>query len=136
MGQPTLLDQIKRHEGFRPRPYRCPAGKLSIGYGLNLDAGISERLASKILEWQIADLRTGLSQMVPFWHKLAPHRQDVLINMAYNLGMQGLFGFRRLLEAAERGNVAGVCAEMRDSKWARQVGARADELIAQYAMEG
>jgi hypothetical protein len=37
-----------------------------------------------------------------------------------------------MLEAADKGNVAGVCAEMRDSKWAKQVGARADELIEQY----
>ena len=128
----TLLDQIKRHEGFRPRPYRCPSGMLTVGYGLNLDAGISERLASYILEWQIADARTGLSKMLPFWSKLTKSRQDVLVNMSFNLGMQGLLGFRRMLEAADKGNVAGVCAEMRDSKWARQVGARADELIEQY----
>jgi lysozyme len=127
-----LLDQIKRHEGFRPRPYRCTSGRWTIGYGLNLDSGISERLASQILEWQIADFRTGLAGMVPFWHKLSPARQDVFINMAFNLGMQGLFGFRRMLEAADKGNVAGVCAEMRDSKWARQVGKRAEELIQQY----
>lgn len=128
----TLLDQLKHDEGFRPRPYRCPAGKLTIGYGLNLDAGIPERLASQILEWQISDLRTGLSAMIPFWLKLTPSRQDVFINMAFNLGMQGLFGFRRMLEAAERGNVSGVCNEMRDSKWAKQVGDRAERLIEQY----
>lgn len=128
----TLLQQIKRHEGYRPLPYRCPAGKLTIGYGLNLDAGISERLASYILEWQIADARNGLSKMIPFWHKLTPRRQDVFVNMSFNLGMQGLLGFRRMLEAADKGNVSGVCAEMRDSKWARQVGKRADELIEQY----
>lgn len=127
-----LLEQIKRHEGFSPRPYRCPSGFLTIGYGLNLDSGISERLATYILEWQISDLRHGLSSMIPFWQKLSPARQDVFINMAFNLGIHGLYGFRRMLEAADRGNVEGVCAEMRNSKWARQVGARADELIEQY----
>jgi lysozyme len=128
----NLVEQLKRHEGFRAKPYRCTAGKLTIGYGLNLDAGMSERMASQILAWQVADLRQGLSGMIPFWEKLSPVRQDVFINMSFNLGMQGLFGFRRMLEAAERGNVAGVCAEMRDSKWAKQVGDRADELIKQY----
>ena len=132
MAAVALLQQVKRNEGFRPLPYRCPAGKLTIGYGLNLDAGISERLASQILEWQLDDVRSGLAGMLPFWSKLSPARQDVFVNMAFNLGMAGLFGFRRMLEAAGRGNVEGVCAEMRDSKWARQVGARADELIDQY----
>jgi lysozyme len=128
----SLLQQVKRHEGFHPRPYRCPAGKLTIGYGLNLDAGISERLASQILEWQLDYVRSGLAGMLPFWSKLSPSRQDVFVNMAFNLGMAGLFGFRRMLEAADRGNVEGVCAEMKNSKWAKQVGARADELIEQY----
>ena len=132
MAAVALLQQVKRNEGFRPLPYRCPAGKLTIGYGLNLDAGISERLASQILEWQLDDVRSGLAGMLPFWSKLSPARQDVFVNMAFNLGMAGLFGFRRMLEAADRGNIEGVCAEMRDSKWARQVGARADELIDQY----
>lgn len=132
MAAVALLQQVKRQEGFRPLPYRCPAGKLTIGYGLNLDAGISERLAEYILEWQLNDFRSGLAGMLPFWKKLSTSRQDVLVNMAFNLGMAGLFEFRRMLEAAGRGNVEGVCAEMRDSKWAKQVGSRADELIEQY----
>lgn len=128
----TLLQQVKRQEGFRPTPYRCSAGRLTIGYGLNLDVGISERLASQILEWQLSDLEKGLSGMLPFWSDLSPARQSVFVNMSFNLGMAGLFGFRRMLESARKGNVAGVCAEMKDSKWAEQVGARADELIEQY----
>lgn len=35
-----LMDRIKeqlvRHEGLRLRPYRCTAGKLTIGIGRNL----------------------------------------------------------------------------------------------------
>jgi len=127
-----LVYQIKRHEGFRPRPYRCTSGKLTIGYGLNLDSGISEKLASQILSLQIADLQSGLSGMIPFSGDLTKARQDVLINMAFNLGVEGLLGFRRMLEAAKKGNISGVCAEMKDSKWYSQVGKRADELIEQY----
>ena len=128
----TLLQQVKRQEGFRPKPYRCPAGKLTIGYGLNLDAGISERLATQILEWQLSDLRAGLAGMLPFWPDLSPARQDVFVNMSFNLGMAGLFGFKRMLEAARKGNISGVCTEMAGSRWATQVGDRAVELIEQY----
>ena len=33
-----LLDQLERHEGFRPLPYLCPANRVTIGYGTNLEA--------------------------------------------------------------------------------------------------
>ena len=28
-----FLKKIKQWEGFRPKPYRCPAGILTVGYG-------------------------------------------------------------------------------------------------------
>jgi lysozyme len=52
--------------------------------------------------------------------------------MAYNLGVSGLLQFRKMLEAAKRGNVESVCDEMKNSKWFNQVGDRAEELIEQY----
>jgi len=37
-----LVDQIIEHEGLKLKPYHCPAGKLTIGVGRNLeDKGIS-----------------------------------------------------------------------------------------------
>jgi lysozyme len=56
-----LIAEIKRHEGFRPMAYRDTEGFLTIGYGLNLDAGISEPLASHILEWQVNDRAKALA---------------------------------------------------------------------------
>lgn len=132
MGKPNLIDQLKRHEGFRSRPYRCPAGKLTIGYGYNLEKGMSTKLAEKILEWEVEEVKDALSKLIPFFEQLSPARQDVFVNMSMNLGIHGLLGFRRMLEAARRGNVESVCAEMKNSAWYRQVGARADELIDQY----
>ncbi len=32
-----MKEQLVRHEGLRLKPYRCPAGKLTIGIGRNLD---------------------------------------------------------------------------------------------------
>jgi len=127
-----LIAEIKRHEGFRPMAYRDTEGFLTIGYGLNLDDGISEPLAAHILEWQVNDRAKALAGIIPFWKDLSKNRQEVLINMAFNLGIPRLLKFQRMLEAARKGNISGVCSEMKDSRWYKQVGNRADELIEKY----
>ena len=128
----SLIEQLKRHVGFRSQIYKCTAGKNTIGYGYNLDKGMSVKLAEKILEWEVAEVKEALSKTLPFWGKLSERRQDVLTNMAFNLGVGGLLGFRRMLAAADKGNIESVCNEMKNSQWYTQVGARADELIDQY----
>ena len=127
-----LIAELKQLEGFRARPYKDTQGFLTIGYGLNLDRGMDEKLASYILEYEIAKLDTGLSNLIPFWGKLSRPRQEVLINMAYNLGVAGLLQFKRMLKAAELGNISGVCAEMKGSKWYTQVPNRVDYIIEKY----
>jgi lysozyme len=128
----NLIDQLKKHEGYRKFPYLCPAWRLTIGYGYNLDKGMDEATAQILLKWEVARLQMDLSKIIPFWNKLSQPRQDVLTNMAYNLGVSGLLQFRKMLEAAKRGNVESVCDEMKNSKWFNQVGDRAEELIEQY----
>jgi lysozyme len=54
----------------------------------------------------------------------------VLVNMGFNLGPEGLLGFRRTLRAVEEGRYADAAEGMLRSKWARQVGARAVRLAA------
>jgi len=127
-----LVDQIKRQEGYRSHAYRDTEGVQTIGYGLNIDDGISEPLAARILEWILIERRTALASLLRFWPELSASRQDVLLNMAYNLGIPRFLQFRKMLAAAERGNIESVCREMQDSKWYRQVKGRADELIDQY----
>lgn len=127
-----LIEQLCRHEGFSPHVYNCTEGFRTIGYGYNLDKGMSRALALKILVWEVEEVEVNLSKVLPFWGKLSPKRQEVLTNMAFNLGVGGLLGFRRMLAAAERGNIESVCNEMENSKWFSQVGSRAEELIEQY----
>jgi len=38
-----ILEQLVRHEGLRLKAYRCTTGKLTIGYGRNLDLLIARR---------------------------------------------------------------------------------------------
>jgi len=128
----NLIDEIKEHEGYRSHAYRDSERVWTIGYGLNLEDGISEPLAAKILEWIVDERRDVLFRLFSFWTSLTQARQEVLVEMAYNLGVPRLLGFRRMLAAAKAGNVEAVCREMKESKWYGQVGARADRLIEKY----
>ncbi len=120
----SLVDQLKRHEGFRAKPYRCPAGVLTIGYGFT---ELSRQEADIILDLKIKKLR---------WHfdsrglldGLTPARRDVILNMAYNLGIPRLMGFKRMWAAINAGDWDKAADEMLDSKWASQVRNRATEL--------
>lgn len=131
----TLEEQLIEHEGLRLRPYRCPAGKLTIGVGRNLDdAGISEAEARQLLQHDIAACRADLETFA-WWARLTSRQQDALIDMRFNLGPRGFRKFGRMLAALAAGDDQAAAREMRASRWASQVGARARRLAAMVAGE-
>jgi lysozyme len=124
------VDQLKVDEGLRLKPYRCTEGKLTIGYGRNLeDVGITEAEAGAMLahDARIA-LRDAQELLGPCWDSLSPNRQAVMINMAFNLGRTRLSKFTKTLQAVRAAEYSTAAYEMLDSRWARQVGARAARL--------
>ena len=129
-----LMDRIKeqlvRHEGLRLRPYRCTAGKLTIGIGRNLDdRGISQKEAYAMLERDIQDCEQWLIDEIPeVYNKLDEVRQSVLLNMCFNLGIKGLLEFKNTLSFIGAGDWERAANNMLASKWAKQVGMRAIEL--------
>ena len=127
-----LHNQLTRHEGLRLKPYRCTSGKLTIGIGRNLDdSGISEREAELMLENDILKLFAVLPGKIDFFNELDKVRADILVNMAFNMGVNGLLKFKKMLTAIDDGYFTRAAAEMLDSKWAFQVGDRALELAEQ-----
>ncbi len=117
---------IMRHEGLRLKPYRCSAGKLSIGYGRNLeDNGISQDEALQLLRHDLAAARETLDEL---GLELDPVRQAVLLDMLYNLGAVRFRRFRFMLQAVRAGDFDRAAREMLDSLWSHQVGMRAVEL--------
>lgn len=128
----TLREQLIRDEGKRLAPYRDDLGWLTIGVGHNLDAhGISDEVCDLILTEDIARVEAGLRVRVPWAQTLGEVRYAVLQNMAFNLGVGGLMGFKKFLAAAERRDFSEAAREMLDSKWAQQVGERAERLAKQ-----
>lgn len=119
---------IKKHEGLRLQPYKCTAGKLTIGYGRNIeDNGISVYEAEVMLENDIQKCY-ALCIKFPFWNNLNEVRQSVILDMCYNLGFTRLQGFKKMLKALEIQDYKSAAKEMLDSKWARDVKSRATEL--------
>lgn len=108
--------------------YECSEGYTTIGYGLNLDAGINQRLATVILEDQVFYLDILLSGRYSWYDGLDTARESVVLNMAFNLGIDGFGKFRKTIALIESGDYILAADEMLDSQWAEQVGDRAIEL--------
>ena len=130
----AMIRQLRLHEGERLKPYRCTAGKLTIGVGRNLeDRGITREEAAYLLANDIAAEERELLRALPWVAKLDDVRQRVLLDMAFNLGVVGLLSFKRTLGVIEAGRYELAAAMMLDSKWAGQVGQRAERLSRMMA---
>ncbi|MGB4716452.1 MAG: glycoside hydrolase family protein [Bacillota bacterium] len=124
----SIEDQLILHEGLRLKPYRCTAGKLTIGVGRNLeDKGITHDEAMILLCNDIKEI-TGQLERHSWYVALGPVRRKVLIDMAFNLGMAGLMGFQKMIEALKRADYERAADEMIYSRWYRQVGERGRRL--------
>jgi len=126
-----LRKDLELDEGFRDRVYQCSAGANTIGYGWNMDAlPLSEAAASFILGEHIMKTAEECSKL-PWFTRLSHSRQNIIINMVFNMGMGRFLGFKRMIQALKDSRFNDAALEMLDSKWARQVGLRADRLSAE-----
>ena len=125
-------EMLKRHEGLRLFVYECTGGKKTIGYGRNLeDRGITEAEAESMLDNDIEQIGQSLNDTFSFYADLDEVRKAVLIDLAFNIGMAGLKGFRKMLKAIERGDFSEAAIQILDSKYATQVPNRAMDLARQ-----
>lgn len=123
-----LADELKRDEGFRECVYKCSAGKLTIGYGHNIeDNPMPELIAEKLLHHDIAGALAACERFDWFF-ELDGVRQRVIVNMVFNLGYNGVSKFKKMIAAIEDREYVLAAFEMRNSRWYRQVGARAERL--------
>ena len=111
-----LVSLIKEREGFHPRPYRCPAGVLTIGYGFTAAkyvrrGSMTEKEASRILQEEIIPAAKKIVRetvRVP----LTPYQTAALASFVFNCGESNL---RRLVNGKNRlnaGNYQGTAAAL------------------------
>jgi lysozyme len=128
-----LTQELRLDEGVRLKPYTDTVGKLTIGIGRNLDdRGISDDEADYMLANDIRMVEAELNRNAPWWTDLPELAQRGLTNMCFNLGWPRLSGFRNMLQALQNGDYSRAADEALDSRWARQVGARAERIATQY----
>ena len=110
-------------------PYRDTVGKLTIGYGRNLDdRGITREEAELMLNKDMADAINDASSL-PYWEQLSPVRQIVISDMVYNLGLTKFRKFINLNKALLIQDYSLAGHEMKDSRWYRQTERRAKVLV-------
>lgn len=147
MNLQRLKTKLKIDEGRRVRVYDDSGhpvksvGKLTVGYGRNVsDRDFSEDEIALMLENDIKRTVMLLDKYLPWWKGLSEVRQEVLANLAYNLGVGPteedptgkLLNFKRTLAAMEQGRTEDVVEGLSSSLWAKQVKSRATRLIAEW----
>lgn len=127
-----LRADLIRHEGEVNHAYQDSEGYLTIGVGRLIDkrrgGGITHEEAMYLLDNDIKRAVDELLTQHPFVRSLGDVRQEVLANMAFNMGLPTLNQFQRMWAAIEAGHYHRAAREMLHSKWAHQVGRRATEL--------
>ena len=124
-----LKNQLKVDEGFRACVYQCSAGKATVGYGHNLeDEEMPEHIASALLEWKYMKVHEQLSDW-QWYCELDDYRKEIIINMAFNVGVNGLLRFKKMINAIMDRDYQKAADEMVNSNWYNQVGFRAVRLV-------
>lgn len=132
-------EMTKAFEGLRLKPYKCSAGKTTIGYGRNLeDVGISKLEADYLFnaDWNraVQDAMRICKDYDIDYKQLIEQRFYVLTDMCFNMGYARTKTFKKMLTALKKGLYEDASKEMLDSMWAKQVGNRAIKLA--HLMKG
>jgi len=136
MGKETLKMELKADEGIVDHAYQDHLGFWTIGCGHLIDARkggkISQKVIDILLEDDIDEKSKQVYDALPWVKELSDGRQRALINMCFQMGINGLLGFKNSLAAlksAQTPNEFSKAADMfLQSKWATQTPARAKRV--------
>ena len=131
-----LTAQLRRDEGTRAAAYQDHLGFWTIGVGRLIDsrkpgAGLRPDEIDHLLRNDINDRVAALQKALPWFSVLDESRQGVLLNMAFQLGTDGLLAFRQTLGLVRDGKYTEASEQMLKSKWAEQTPERAKRLSEQ-----
>lgn len=131
-----LISCIKRAEGLRLFPYKDTANKTTIGWGRNLtDKGISFAEASQLLDNDINDCKLQLLHF-DWYNQLDLVRQEVLIELCFNMGISKLLTFTTMISLISQGKYKEAASDLLNTLWAKQVGETRSLNISQRLATG
>lgn len=131
-----LTKQLRIDEGVKAQAYQDHLGFWTIGVGRLVDSrkpgsGLRPSEIDFLLQNDIDDRIEALTRRLPWFQNLDDARRGVLLNMSFQLGVDGLMGFKNTLAMVESGDYMGAARNMMQSKWADQTPARAARMAEQ-----
>ena len=126
-----LKIMLRKHEGVRSHVYKCSAGYQTIGVGRNISEsgiGLTDGEIDQMLMNDIFRVIGELSDEYEWFNNLDDVRRDAMIDISFNLGQTVLRKFTNALKAMEQKDYHLAADEFMKSRWASQVGKRAEEL--------
>lgn len=131
----NIFTQLHRDESDIPYAYQDPLGYWTIGVGHLIDkrkgGQLSDRIRQLILEEDVAAKQAELAQRLPWLADDNSPRYWALVNMAFQLGVDGLLEFKHMLESFKDGRYEDAARQALISKWAQQTPARAKRVSEQ-----
>ena len=131
MNVTAIVENLKIEEGYMATCYFCSAGAHTVGYGRNISeggVGINEEEAEYLLKNDVYRTIDEVRQRWPWFDDCDKAAREVIVELCFQLGAPRLSGFVKCLAAFEVGDNDTAAAELLDSKFAKQVPARANRL--------
>lgn len=127
----AAFERAKEEEGYSAEIYLCPAGKRTIGHGYNLEEGMSREEAALLLRHRLLIAYNELNDALDSYYQarldLMPNEiQEVLLDVAYNIGVPRLMNFKKMFGALAQNDYERAADELLDSRYAEQVPNRAN----------
>lgn len=131
MNKALLRSELKRDESERFKPYKCSAGKTTIGIGRNLDdVGISPDESAYLFANDVARAENDVRMFFLGFDAMTDARQRALVNMMFNLGVTRFSEFKKMIHAVNACDWNEAANQALDSKWSRQVGERSVRIAS------
>ena len=129
MDMSNLKKTLIRHEGKKKKLYKCTADKWTIGVGHNIqDNGLSEAAIQFIFEEDLSTAIAECQRNIIGWDEMPSPVQEALVNLTFNMGIKRLMQFKKTLGYLRNAEWLEAADELLDSRYARQVPTRAEEV--------
>lgn len=127
-----LEDDLVNDEGLVLHAYQDHLGFWTIGVGTLIDkrkgGGITRDEAMMLLRNRLGSFFNKMDAGMPWWRDQPEPVQRALANMAYQMGVEGLLGFKTTLKLIQEGKYAAAADNAMRSKWATQTPKRAKKV--------
>ena len=137
MNMDRLLESVKKHEGYRNKVYLDTLGKRTVGVGhlcvedfWEDDKEYEEKFLMEILEKDLSEAIKGANDLMAEHDCMDINEKahEILIEMVFQLGKNGVSKFRKMWDALSEKNYIGASYEMLDSRWSKQTPNRAKSM--------